>query len=187
MLNINEKISTEAKRNLEAHLDIWTAFATKTIDNVAKLAELNMSFLKDSLDESRATRQQLLSINEPTEMLSIAAAHSQPRAEKVLAYGNELVGITVDTQSDLIETTQKEIAETHHEMAQWVEGMASKAPDSSRNAMSILKSAIDNANTGYEQFAKTAKQATETFQANMAMTSSAFKGSSGKKSHHAKA
>ena len=48
-----------------------------------------------------------------------------------------------------------------------MEEVTKNAPAGSENAVAILKSAIGNANAGYEQFSKTSKQAVEAIEANL--------------------
>jgi hypothetical protein len=55
-----------------------------------------------------------------------------------------------------------------------VEEVSKNAPAGSENAVAMLKSAIGNANAGYEQFTRTAKQAAESIESNLTSAVSQF-------------
>ena len=52
-------------------------------------------------------------------------------------------------------------------MISLVDEVSKNAPAGSESAVALFKSALNNANAGYEQFTKSAKAAAETFEANV--------------------
>jgi phasin family protein len=126
-----------------------------------------MNVAKASLEESAANVQQLLSAKDPQEFFALSAAQAQPTAEKAFAYSRHLASIASSTQAEFAKAAEVQIAETTRKVTALVDEVSKNAPAGSENAIAFVKSAIGNANAGYEQVAKTTKQAVEALEANM--------------------
>ncbi|MBV6321368.1 MULTISPECIES: phasin family protein [Duganella] len=167
MFSIPEQFSNATKANFEAQFAIFSALTNKAFEGVEKFVDLNLTAAKASLEESSITTKQLLSAKDPQEFFSLASAQAQPNAEKTIAYGRHLATIASSTGAEFSKAAETQIAETNRKVISLVEEVSKNAPAGSENAVAILKSAIGNANAGYEQFAKTAKQAVESIESNM--------------------
>jgi phasin family protein len=144
-----------------------TNLTTKTFEGVSQVVDLNFNVAKKSLEESTAAAKQMMSIKDPQEFMALAAAHAQPSAEKALAYGRHLITIASGLQSEFTKAAEQQITETSRKSLELVEELTKHAPAGAENAVAILKSAISNANAGYEQLSKTTKQAAEVMEANL--------------------
>ncbi len=167
MFSIPEQFSTVAKANFEAQLSILTALTSKAFESVEKVVDLNINVAKASLEDSAITARQLLSAKDPQEFFSLSAAQAQPTAAKAIAYGRHLAGIASSAQAELTRAAEEQFAETGRKVSALVDDVSKNAPAGSENVIAIVKSAIGNANAGYEQFSKTTKQAVEAMEANM--------------------
>ncbi|HEV7618359.1 MAG TPA: TIGR01841 family phasin [Burkholderiaceae bacterium] len=167
MFSFPEQISAATKTNFEAQLALITALTNKTFESVEKMIDLNMNVAKASLEESAANVQQLLSAKDPQEFFALSAAQAQPTAEKAFAYSRHLASIASSTQAEFAKAAEVQIAETTRKVTALVDEVSKNAPAGSENAIAFVKSAIGNANAGYEQVAKTTKQAVEALEANM--------------------
>lgn len=167
MFPINEQFTNAAKTNFEAQLSAFTAFTTKAFESVEKVVDLNLNAARASLEDSAVTAKQLLAAKDPQEFFSLTAAQAQPTAAKAIAYGRHLAGIATSAQAELTRVTEEQIAETGRKVSALVEDVSKNAPAGSENVIAIFKSAIGNANAGYEQFTKTTKQAVEVMEANL--------------------
>jgi phasin family protein len=167
MFSIPEQFSNATKANFEAQFAIFSALTNKAFEGVEKFVDLNLTAAKASLEESSATTKQLLSAKDPQEFFSLATAQAQPNAEKTIAYGRHLASIASST-------AETQIAETNRKVISLVEEVSKNAPAGSENAVALLKSAIGNANAGYEQFTKTAKQAVESIESNLSSAVNQF-------------
>ena len=156
MFSIPEQFSNATKANFESQFAIFTALTTKAFEGVEKFVDLNLNAAKASLEESSATTKQLLSAKDPQEFFSLASAQAQPAAEKTLAYGRHLASIASSTSAEFSKAAETQIAETNRKVISLVDEVSKNAPAGSENAVALLKSAIGNANAGYEQFTKTA-------------------------------
>ena len=167
MFTLPEQFSAATKANFDAQLAMFTAFTSKAIESVEKVVELNMTVAKTSFEESNAAAKQLMSIKDPQEFFTLSAAHTQPSAEKALAYARHLQSITASVQAEFAKTTEAQVADTNRKVVAFVEEISKNAPAGSENAIALLKSAIGNANASYDQFNKSTKQAVETLEANL--------------------
>ena len=167
MFPIPEQFSNVAKANLEAQLSIFTTLASKTFESVEKVVDLNLNVAKASLEDSSVAAKQLLAAKDPQEFFSLTAAQAQPTAAKAIAYGRHLAGIATSAQAEFTRAAEEQIVETGRKVTALVEDVSKNAPAGSENVIAIVKSAIGNANAGYEQFSKTTKQAAEVLEANI--------------------
>ena len=174
MFSIPEQFSSATKSNLEAQFALFSSLTGKAFESIEKIVELNLTAAKATLEESTATTRQLLAAKDPQEFFSLTAAQAQPSAEKAIAYGRHLAAITSGTQAEFSKAAESQIAETNRKVISLVEEVTKNAPAGSENAVAIFKSAIGNANAGYEQFTKTSKQAVEAIEANLASAVNQF-------------
>lgn len=174
MFSIPEQFSAATKSQFESQFAILNSFASTAFDSVQKIVDLNLNVVKSSLQESSATTQQLITAKDPQEFFSLSSAQAQPNAEKALAYSRHLASIATSTQAEFAKTAETQIAETNRKVLSLIEELSKNAPAGSENAVAILKSAIGNANAGYDQFSKTAKQAVETLEGNLNAAASQF-------------
>ena len=167
MFSFQEQLSAATKSNLEAQIAFMTSFTNKAFEGIEKVIDLNMNVAKASLEESAANVQQLLSAKDAQEFFSLTAAQAQPTAEKALSYGRHLAGIASSTQAEFTKAAEAQIAETNRKVITLVEEISKNAPAGTENAVAFMKSAVGNANAGYEQLSKTTKQAVEAFETNL--------------------
>ena len=174
MFTLPEQFSSTAKAHFEAQLSLITSLTSKAFESVEKVVDLNLNVAKASLEDSSIAARQLLSAKDPQEFFSLSAAQAQPTAAKAIAYGRHLAGIATSAQAEFTRAAEEQIAETGRKMSALVDDVSKNAPAGSENVIAIVKSAIGNANAGYEQFSKTTKQAVEVMEANMNSAVSQF-------------
>ncbi|MDY7546361.1 TIGR01841 family phasin [Glaciimonas sp. CA11.2] len=167
MFSFQEQFSAATKAHFEAQLALLNTLTTKAFEGVEKVIELNMNATKASMEESSVSAKQLLGAKDAQEFMSISASQAKPSAEKAAAYGRHLQGIATGTQNELTKAAEVQIAETSRRINALIDEVSKNAPAGSENAIAILKSVIGNANAGYEQLTKSAKQAVETLEANV--------------------
>lgn len=174
MFNLPEQFSNVAKANFDAQIDMLAALTNKAFESVEKVVDLNMSIVKASMEDSASAAKQLLSAKNPQEFLNVTSAQIQPTAQKAIAYGRHLVGIASSAQAEFSKAADEQIAETNRKVITLVDDVAKNAPAGSENAIALMKSAVTNANAGYEQLSKTTKQAVEALEVNVAAAVNQF-------------
>ncbi|WP_395826357.1 hypothetical protein [Collimonas sp.] len=75
--------------------------------------------------------------------------------------------IASSTHAELTKTAEAQVAETKRKVIEFVDHASKNVPPGAEGAVAFVKSAIGSANAGYEQFAKSTKQAVETLENNV--------------------
>ncbi|TFV86390.1 phasin family protein [Oxalobacteraceae bacterium OM1] len=167
MFTIPEQFSNASKANLEAQLSLLSTFGSTAFQGAEQVLGLNLTTFKKSLDKSNAAAKQFFAVKDPQEFFTLATAQAQPNTEEFVDYLRNLGAITTGVNSEIGKLVESQVSETSRKVLELVEELSKNAPAGSENAIAVLKNAIGNANAGYEQFTKTAKQAAETLEANL--------------------
>jgi phasin family protein len=167
MFAIPEQFSNATKANLESHFAMLSSLTSKTFEGMEKLVDLNITAAKATLEESSAAARQLLAAKDAQEFFSLSAAQAQPSAEKALSYGRQLASIAAGTGAEFSKAAESQIVEANRKVISLVDEVSKNAPAGSESFVAAIKTAISNANAGYEQFTKTTKQAVEAIETNM--------------------
>lgn len=174
MFAIPEQFSSATKANLESQFTIIASLTSKTFEGMEKLVDLNISAAKATLEDSSATARQLLSAKDAHEFLSVSASKAQPAAEKAVTYSRQLASIAATTGAEFSKAAENQIVETNRKVISLVDEVSKNAPAGSETFVAAVKTAISNANAGYEQFSKTTKQAVEAMETNLNAAVSQF-------------
>jgi phasin family protein len=180
MFAFPEQFSNATKANLEAQFSLFSALASKTFEGMEKLVDLNINTAKATLENSSSAARQLLAVKDPQEFFAVSASQAQPSAEKALAYSRQVASIAADTGAEFSRAAETQFAEVNRKVITLVDEVTKNAPAGSETYVSALKTAISNANAGYEQFTKTTKQAVEAIESNMNAAVSQFTQAAGK-------
>ncbi|MBW8899112.1 MAG: TIGR01841 family phasin [Massilia sp.] len=180
MFAFPEQFSNATKANLESQFALLSALTFKTFEGVEKLVELNINTAKAAIEDSSATARQLLAVKDAQEFFAVSASQAQPAAEKALAYGRQVASIAADAGAEFSKAAESQFAEVNRKVISLVDEVTKNAPAGSETYVSALKTAISNANAGYEQFTKTTKQAVEAIESNLNAAVSQFTQAAGK-------
>lgn len=167
MFAIPEQFSNATKANFESQFAIFSSLTSKAFEGMEKLVDLNINAAKATLEESSAAARELMSAKDPQEFFTLSVAQAQPNAEKAVSYGRQLASIAAGTQAEFNKAAENQIAETNRKVVSLVDEVSKNAPAGSENAVAVLKATIGNASAGYEQLAKTTKQAVEALETNL--------------------
>jgi phasin family protein len=167
MFAIPEQFSNATKANLESQFALLSSLSAKTFESVEKLVELNITTARTALENSSNVTRQLLSAKDPQEFFSVTAAQAQPSAEKAMSYSRQLASIATGTGAEFSKVAESQIVETNRKVIALVDEVSKNAPAGSESFVAAVKTAISNANAGYEQFSKTSKQAAEAIETNV--------------------
>jgi len=187
MFAIPEQFSNATKASLESQFALFSSLTSKTFEGVEKLVELNISTARATLEDSSATARQLLGAKDPQEFFSLTASQAQPNAEKALAYSRQLASIATGTGAEFSKAAESQIVEANRKVISLVDEVSKNAPAGSESFVAAVKTAISNANAGYEQFSKTSKQAVEALETNMNAAVSQFSATAAKAGNAASA
>jgi len=167
MFAIPEQFSNATKANFESQFALLSSLTSKTFESMEKLVELNINVARATLSDSSSSARQLLSAKDPQEFFQLSAAQAQPNAEKALTYSRQLASIASGTGAEFSKAAESQIVEANRKVIALVDEVSKNAPAGSETFVAAVKTAISNANAGYEQFSKTTKQAVEAIESNM--------------------
>lgn len=187
MFAIPEQFSNATKASLESQFALMSSLTSKTFEGMEKLVDLNIATARSTLEDSSAVARQLLGAKDPQEFFSVTAAQAQPAAEKAMSYTRQLASIATGTGAEFSKAAESQIVEANRKVISLVDEVSKNAPAGSESFVAAVKTAISNANAGYEQFSKTTKQAVETMENNMNAAVSQFSTTAGKASNAASA
>lgn len=185
-MSSTEQFSAAARNQFESQLSLTTALTDKMIDSMEKMMGLNLQAAKATMEASVANAHKLLSAKDPQEFFSLSATQAQPQAEVVMTYGRHLASIASDTQIELTKAAETQMTENNRKLASMFDEVTKMAPAGSENAVAMMRSAIDNANTGYAQFTKSTKMAVEAMETNMSAAASQMTQAAAKASNRSK-
>jgi phasin family protein len=180
MFAFPEQLSNATKANLESQFALFSSLTSKTFESMEKLMDLNINTAKAALENSSATARQLLAAKDAQEFFSVTTANTQPSAEKALSYSRQVASIAADTGAEFSRAAESQFAEVNRKVISLVDEVTKNAPAGSETYVSAFKTAISNANAGYEQFTKTTKQAVEAIESNVNAAVSQFTQAAGK-------
>ncbi len=180
MFAFPEQFSNATKANLESQFALLSTLTSTTFQSLEKLVDLNINTAKAALEDSSATTRQLLAAKDAQEFFAVSASQAQPNAEKALSYSRQVASIAADTGAEFSRVAETQFAEVNRKVISLVDEVTKNAPAGSETYVSALKTAISNANAGYEQFTKTAKQAAEAIESNLNAAVSQFTQAAGK-------
>jgi phasin family protein len=164
----NNEFADAGRSNLANQLSLLTEFTTNAFERMEKVMALNLNVAKMSLEDSTAAARQLVSAKDPQEVMALAAAQSQPMLARAIAYSRQLADIAAAAQAEFTRAGEAQVADTGRKLSTLVDEAFKGAPDGSQNAVAtVMKSVIQNANAGYEQFNKGTKQVVEAVEANV--------------------
>ena len=167
MFAIPEQFSNATKASFESQFALFSSLTQKTFEGVEKLVDLNINAARATLEESSAVARQLLGAKDPQEFFSVSASQAQPAAEKALSYSRQLASIAAGTGAQFSNAAESHIVESNPKVISLVDEVSKNAPAGSESFVAAVKTAISNANAGYEQISKTTKQAVEAVEANL--------------------
>jgi len=113
MTSLPEQFSAASTRQLSAQLDaqfrFFNTFATQALDNVSRLALLNVSASRDSVERSSQALRQLAGATQPRDLLALRT-HAEEQVRGLMNYGRELFNITANAQPYGLRTIAPEAA-----------------------------------------------------------------------------
>ena len=167
-MNMNANaMPKEVIETQKAALDAVMAVQGSVFGGFEKLVDLNLKVMKATMDEMSQKTHEAMGVKDAQEAVAMGSALVQPSAEKAAAYSKHVYDILSGVQADLAKLTEGKMAESQKQMAALVEQFSSHAPAGAEGTVSMLKSALAQANAAYDSMTKAAKQAAEVAEKNL--------------------
>jgi phasin family protein len=162
-----DHFSSAAKSQMESQFTIMNSFTDTFLTNTEKMVDLTLETLKSTLQDSFNNVHQLISARGPQEFFSLAAAQTKPRAEKLVAFSQQVSSIAANSQAELSKLTQEHVTDSTQQVSALVQEVSKHAPASMENVGKMMQSVIGNASASYAQMAKTARQGADAMRSNL--------------------
>ncbi|GAA4018278.1 TIGR01841 family phasin [Actimicrobium antarcticum] len=167
MFSTPEQFSAATKSAFESQFLMMSTLTQKAFAGVEKLVELNLSVARSAMDESSQTIKTLASAKSPQEFFSLSTAQSKPGSEKAMAYVRGVASIASEVQAEITKITESQVADAKRNAATLMDEMSRAAPAGSENMVAMFKTALGNANAGYEKATASTKQVVAKIESNM--------------------
>ncbi|MGT2431253.1 phasin family protein [Cupriavidus basilensis] len=128
--------------------------------------------MKETLESGSEHVTKLCTQRDLRELLDAQGGASQPTAEKVIAYVQDLYEIFTETQAEFMRIAEAQYGHYNGSLGAFVDEFAKHAPAGSEVVTAVLKSAVTAANGTYDTVSKAARQASEVVRSNVEATSS---------------
>ena len=169
-----EQFASATKAIFEFQITTFNMLTSKTVESVEQVLALNMATGKAALKDSQATAKQFADIKDPQAMLALTAAKMNPSGESATAYNSQLTDIITEIKTDFTNAADAHIIEAKNNLTALIHDVTKNVPPGSENAVAIIKTAIQNAFSGYEQVTKATKQAVATVEAEVSKAAEQF-------------
>jgi phasin family protein len=157
----------------QAAVDSLLSVANTALASAERLAALNLSTARSTLEDSVAGVQAIAGVKGPQDVTAAATALTQPAIEKATAYARSVYEITSQTQGELTKMVEAQFGDFQKTVAGLVEQAAKSAPAGSESAVAAVQSAIAAATTAFGNMNAAAKQFAEQAQTNVASATKA--------------
>ncbi len=163
-----EQFANATKALFEFQLETFNALTSKAVQGVEQVVALNMATAKSQMADGLATGKEISQAADPKAAMSLAAAKLQPGVAGANAYNQQLGVIIAEIREEFTRAADAHVAEAKSNLSALIYDVTKNVRPGSENAVQIVKTAIDNAFSGYEQVTKATKQAVESVEAQIA-------------------
>ncbi|GJJ01542.1 hypothetical protein RugamoR64_20800 [Duganella rhizosphaerae] len=166
-----EQFANATKALFEFQLETFNSLTSKAVQGVEQVVALNMATAKNQLEDGLAAGKEISQTTDPKAAMSLAAAKMQPGVAGAAAYNQQLGSIIAEIREEFTRAADAHMTEAKSTLSALIYDVTKNVRPGSENAVEIVKTAIDNAFSGYEQVTKATKQAVEAVETQIAKAS----------------
>jgi phasin family protein len=166
-----EQFANVTKALFEFQLETFNTLTSKAVQGVEQVVALNMATAKSQVADGLATGKEMSQAADPKAAMSLAAAKLQPGVAGAAAYNQQLGVIIAEIREEFTRAADAHVAEAKSNLSALIYDVTKNVRPGSENAVQIVKTAIDNAFSGYEQVTKATKQAVQSVESQIAKAS----------------
>jgi phasin family protein len=174
MFSKPEQLAQASQALFDAQMRAFQNLTGKAVGSVQQLLELNSQAAKANAEETLAAVQQLALAKSPQAFFALSAEQARANAERTLAYSRHMKEIAQGLQADLHKTSEAQLAEVKNNVNKLMSEMSKNAPDGSAQALALLKNAIEQGNSSFEQITKASEDAMVTLEEQVAQAAEQF-------------
>ena len=161
MINLTEQLSRAIRAVFDAQLVSATALAQAAFDSGVTMIDLNVDAAKTCMAANTVAANQLLSIKDPQEWMSMTANQSQLTLDRVHAYGRQAAGFAQEAQQKFSRVAETEIAASQQKVIELVDAVKQAPTVVAKPINSFLKTAFQTAHEGYHNLTSPVRTSVE--------------------------
>jgi len=176
MANPNEQLAAWQKAALESTL----TYAQASIASAEQLLKLNLDAARNSLEQAGKNTRELLSINDPQELLQLRSKIAQANMQQTASYAQNIYEIVSQTQALLTKLNEEQFSRLNQEAAAGA-GQLSKGTPGAEAASATVKSTLAATNAMMDNLNRATKQFAELSEASIKAATAGMFNTGGKK------
>lgn len=143
----SEQIAAAQKANAEAML----ALMRSTLDNIEKLANLNLSTMRESLQAGAESATSLLEAKDPKEALALQSSLAEPGLERTRAYYHNLYELILNMQKDITNVMEAHYKALSENAESAIEATKTKLPAGGDVFATAMKSMLQASTQAFDR------------------------------------
>lgn len=159
----SEQIVAAQKANAEAML----ALMRNTLDNIEKLANLNLSAMRENLQAGAESAATLLEAKNPKEAITVQSTLAEPGLERTRAYYHNLYELVLNMQKDITNVMESHYKSLSENAENAIEETKAKMPAGGDVFATAMKSMLQASAQAFDRMNFMAQQMTQLADNNM--------------------
>jgi phasin family protein len=150
----SEQIAAAQKANAEAML----ALMRNTLDNIEKLANLNLSAMRESLQNGAENAAALLEVKDPKQALAVQSTLAEPSLERTRSYYHNLYALILNMQKDITNVMESHYKSLSENAESAIEATKTKLPAGGDVFAAAMKSMLQSSTEAFDRLNFMAQQ-----------------------------
>lgn len=172
MFTSPEQFANATKTLFDLQMQTFNAVASKTVQGVEQVVNLNMNAARSSMDRTLNAGRNMAQAGNPKQALDSLASTLKPDMSNAAEYSARLKAIIDEMHDEFRNAADTHVAEAKNTLSALIYDVTQNVKPGSENAVEIIKAAIDNAFKGYEQVSQATRQAVQNVEAQFERASS---------------
>jgi phasin family protein len=166
-----EQFAAATKALFQFQLETFNTLTEKAVHGLEQVVELNIQTAKSGVEDSLATSKEISQASDPKAAMAVVTARLQPGMAATNAYNRQLSEIITEIHNEFTKAADAHMAEAKNNLSALIEDVTKNVKPGSENAVEIVRKAIENAFSGYEQVTNATRQSVAAFEQQIAKIS----------------
>ncbi len=159
----SEQIAAAQKANAEAMLSLMR----NTLDNIEKLANLNLGAMRESLQAGAENAATLLEAKDPKQAIAAQSGMAEPSLERTRSYYHNLYELILNMQKDITNVMESHYKSLSENAETAIEETKSKMPAGGDVFATAMKSMLQASSEAFDRMNFMAQQMAQITDSNM--------------------
>lgn len=157
MITTPDQVTSAQRQAFESMVN----FTNSALDYAEKIANLHLSFVKESSEAGAEQGKKLMSVKDVQELLQTQSNAFQPHFERVINYSKNLMEISSEAQEEMSRSIESQMTEMNRVVMEALDRAAKNGPAGSEAAIAAVKSVLTASSSAYDSLNKAAKKVAE--------------------------